>query len=189
MTRRITDAAEVASFRATAKSFCDLVATHKTLELPEFLRATYPALASLMAAALALPEVSQSPELVNDPDSTNKYFELAESLRGYIGKYDVWHEVFDPYVEAPPITFTLSNALAEVCEDITPGLQEWPKATAGERRAYVWDWTFKFQIDWGHNSIDAMRAIHALLFGHNIDEPDHEWPPRPHINEDASVSK
>jgi hypothetical protein len=177
MTRRITDSGTVVAFRDTASRFCRLVDSRNDHELSSLLRELESVLATLIADALALPEMKRFPSPYPGEDYDEDWSALYESLGTYFGRYDVFREVYDPYVNEEVLTGTISDAISGIYHDLSPGLRKWDGVAGSERRAIVWEWAFQFEIHWGHHAIDALRAFHSLLSTHRIGEPDHAWPP------------
>jgi hypothetical protein len=179
VTKRLTDSPVVESFRATAEKYCGLVDRRSDIELAEFLGRVQPLLASLVAGAMALPDIVRGGPVEFEEFGHDQWQALFGSLGDYFGQYDVYWELFDPYLREEPISSTLANSLSSVYRSLFPGVRGWERCTAGGRRTIVWDWQFNFDIVWGHDAIDALRAIHALLFAHHVGEAGATWPPEP----------
>ncbi|MEO6349241.1 MAG: DUF5063 domain-containing protein [Candidatus Limnocylindrales bacterium] len=177
MTKRVTDSPEVAAFRLTAARFVELVDRRGDYEVADFLRRLQPILAALVAHAMKLPLVERGGPTELAEFTIEQSTSLRKSLIAHLGKYDFYSEVYDPYVPEEPVVGSLADALETVYSDLFPGVASWVGSSAGGRRTAVWDWQFKFEIIWGHHAIDAIRAIHSLLFTHDIGEPYAEWPP------------
>jgi hypothetical protein len=173
VTRRVTDASGVTAFRSAADDFCDLIDRRRQLERGLFFKGLERSLAALVAAAVALPDVDNLGSRRND--DLGEYFALKTSLAEFFDHFDVVSEVYDPYDRAPqPITYTLSDATANVYSQIKPGLRDWADASASERRRLTWDWWFGFHVSWGHDAIDVIRAVHALS-RHRLGYWDADW--------------
>ena len=145
---------------------------------PALLHQVQPLLPSLMQAALQLPEPSRAGPL----DSARKHVEvwrpLYTSLGDQLAEYNYYWEIFDPYQLSEPIEGSLADDLSDLYLDLSEGLELWENGDAALRRSIVWEWRFRFEIHWGHHAIDAMRAIHALLYVHHIEDSDAAWPPK-----------
>ena len=61
--------------------------------------------------------------------------------------------------------------VAAFLASVQPLLPGWEGGTDAERRGIVWDWRFGYESLWGHPAIDAMRAIHSLLYLHHPRDP------------------
>jgi len=72
------------------------------------------------------------------------------------GRQYYW-EVFDPYVEEPPVKGSLSDDLLDVYRDVRRGLLLWDHNAP---QAAIWEWRFSFGVHWGNHAIDALRALH-----------------------------
>jgi mannose-6-phosphate isomerase-like protein (cupin superfamily) len=177
VTKRITDSPEVNAFRETASRFVELVDGRADYEVADFLRRIQPELARLVATAMELPAVERGGPMELAEFTHEESASLRQSLHVYVERYDFYSEVFDPYVPEEPIGGSLSDALETVYSGLFPGMSSWDASSAGGRRTAIWDWQWKFEYIWGHHAIDAMRAIHSLLFTHDLGEPFADWPP------------
>jgi len=73
--------------------------------------------------------------------------------------------VFDPFEpNAQPIVHTLSDDLADIYCDINEGLLEIGNQ-APVSSGTIWEWKFGLEIHWGRHAVNAISALHALLFG------------------------
>jgi len=73
--------------------------------------------------------------------------------------------MFDPFDqgECKPVTGSLSDGLADIYFDVKEGLMRIP--ADGEVPAHViWAWAFGLEIHWGKHAVEAIAALHALLF-------------------------
>jgi hypothetical protein len=169
VTRRVTDSPAVVDFLARGAEYVELIDRHREWSAAELLVRVFAPLASLVADALRLPSIGRpGPEEPRHDDPCASWVSLYESLKLHLASQDTYWEIYDPYVVEKPITGSLADCLAAVHDAICPGLNAWASASAGERRSIVWQWRFQFEIHWGHHAIDALRAIHSLLFEHNL---------------------
>lgn len=176
MTARITDKAEVTQFRALATSFCNLVRHSQSFEIAKFLTELEKLLPSLCHAAQLLPPIERCPDYhVKWLYTTWK--RLYVKLRDYLGKYDSYCHVYEPYdpEDTEPTIGSLSDDLADICRDLSPGLTAWKRAGAAKRRVIVDDWYMNYCIHWGDHAASAWRAIHWLVHNHDVGTDDESF--------------
>ena len=173
MTKRITESAEIASFRKASDDFCRVVATVSSQPLRQSCTTLFAIVHLLSYRALYLPDITSS-DAFDKPFSHASWKRLYDNLRAHFGRHNVYWQVFDPYdhehVEA--INGTLADDLSGIYGDIQPGLRAWANASAAERRSIVWQWRFQYAFHWGHHATSAMRALHSLVFGHDAGGED-----------------
>lgn len=176
MTERITDRIEVTQFRTLATAFCKLVRRPKSFEIPKFLTELEKLLPLLCHAAQLLPQFERCSDYHGKwPHTKWKHFFV--KLRDYVGKYDTYFQVYEPYDpdDTEPIMGSLSDDLTEICRDLSPGLTAWRSAEAAYRRAIVDDWYMKYCIHWGDHAATAWRAIHWLIHNHDVGTNDESF--------------
>lgn len=59
---------------------------------------------------------------------------------------------------------SISNDLAEVFQDIAPGIEDWEKANIDIKKGIVWGWKFGYENHWCDHATSVFRAIHFLLY-------------------------
>ena len=80
-----------------------------------------------------------------------------------LGKYDAYHEVFDPYVDEAPVVGLISDDLADIYLDLVSPLVAFE---AGRVNDAIWEWRFGLRGHCGDHLVDTMRAIHRLVHNH-----------------------
>lgn len=143
---------EVLAFVDQARHLCHFVETAHAQPLLSRLLGARQRLLELYRAAVMLPNVEPPDGIDAGPDP--------ERPKNWLGfeNFEVYSEVFDPYVNEAPVAGSLSDDLLDVYCDVRRGLDLWdqdvPKAAA------IWEWRFHFDTHWGDHAIDALRALH-----------------------------
>jgi hypothetical protein len=96
---------------------------------------------------------------------------MYDALTEKFEKWDKYWEIFDPTQQEEPVSGSLADDLTDIFRDLQKGL------AISERGASVsevlWEWRFSFKFHWGRHAMDALRAIHWLIFDHlSADEDD-----------------
>lgn len=139
------------AFVAQAREYCSSVERAAALPLPERLAVTRLRLLALYTAALDLPSVEPSDELACEHEP-----HIPTNWPGF-GEHDAYLEIFDPYIDEPPVGGSLSDDVCDVYLDLRRGLWLWD---AGRTDDAIWEWRFHFEHHWGDHAIDALRALH-----------------------------
>jgi len=143
-----------ATFAAQAQAYVDFIENAYTLDLPDRLREARVQLLDLYKAALALPAMPEPVTVEAGPSPSTP-----KDWPGF-GDRDHYWEVFDPYVNEPPVGPSLSDDLLDVYKDLLPGLV---LRDAGHAVEALWEWRFRFDHHWGDHAIDALRALHYAI--------------------------
>lgn len=143
---------DTAAFALQADQYCDFIQQASTLPLVSRLTEARVRLLELYQAGTALPEV----EPPDDYKAVSKPVPPAAWAR--FDRFEIYWEVFDPYVNEASLSTTLSDDLLDVYFDVLYGLDLWrseaPKAAA------ICTWRDCFDIHWGDHAVDAIRALH-----------------------------
>jgi hypothetical protein len=176
MDARITDSPEVTQFRAFATAFCNLVRHPQSVEIAKFLTELEKLLPLLCHAVQLLPPVERCPHYRGKWPHTT-WQRLFVKLREYLGEYDSYYYVYEPYNpdDTEPIISSLSDDLADICRDLSSGLTAWRRAGAAKRRAIVDDWCMNYRIHWGDHAATAWRAIHWLVHNYDVGTDDESF--------------
>jgi hypothetical protein len=172
MTPRITDTPPVKAFIRIAEKFCRLIEDREEFTEIEILQLSYRILPQLCLCAMNLPDIHLS-EHYHIKFATEHWSEIYNSLQQKIknGKYYHISDPCDPD-DTQPITYCIAGDLAEIYENIVPGIKDWPESNAAVRRGIVWEWKFLYGNHWGEHATMGFRAIHFLLFSHLVDSSD-----------------
>jgi hypothetical protein len=180
--------AELDAFATLAEEYCELIERRSALDRDAFLQSVHLLLPRLYAAALRLPSTNilftddgsededdevGPQDLPRDPDrvDTDAWRELFHSLGEFIGKGDLYREVYDPYEPPtePEVTGSLADDLADIYRDLLAGLHKWRRGESGEA---LWEWRFHFEGHWGEHLTGAMRALYTLSSTYELDWPE-----------------
>ena len=126
---------EVVAFVLQVDTFCDFVERASTLSMLERLVTARTRLLELYRVGLALPSV--------EPETGDAPPERSARPERWVGfaEHDTYAEIFDPYVDDPPVVGSLSDDLLDVYGDMVRGLDLWKH---GQRTNAVWEWRFGF---------------------------------------------
>jgi hypothetical protein len=86
--------------------------------------------------------------------------ELRSGLAVEFDPVDEYLEVFDPYVDEPPVPYRLSDDLTEIAGDLMHGLRHFD---AGRQQEALWWWQFTYLNHWGNHAGAALRALQAVV--------------------------
>jgi len=142
-------------FVKLVREYLELIDSRGRLSALELLRRAASLLPRLYAAGLELPDRRPvSDQVSGDVESPMK------DLSRILGAWDVYSEVFDPYVHSEAIETTLSDDLADIYVDLK---QELGDFDAGRVDDAVWGWKLTLAGHCGNHIVDAMRAIHRRI--------------------------
>lgn len=143
---------EVLSFVHQARQYCEFIVGAGELPLEARVEEARSYLLDLYGAGRVLPHVEP-------PDGFDAGPSPAEptNWQGF-ERFEFYWEVFDPYVDEPPGAGSISNDLLDVYRDVQRGLGLWD--SDAPREAAIWEWRFHFDVYWGDDAIDALRALH-----------------------------
>jgi hypothetical protein len=162
---------DVVRFVQSARKFCALVES-RDWDKEKWAEAILPTLAQLYSEVLRLPAVDPDdfPELPVAFDVSSKQWnELYEALGKFLGDSRWYWAYFDPTEPSDsnerPIAGDLADDLADIYRDVKPGINAWDSNVDEYLEEIIWDWTnVNFNSHWGLHAVDAMRALHRLVF-------------------------
>ena len=125
--------------------------------------------AQLGASQDVIPSGNAEPYVGGDPDLDELRSGLAERLAGC----DEYGELFDPYRDAEPTAFRLSDDLAAIAVALIHGLRHYQ---AGRTAEALWWWQYSYVNQWGTHGGAAMRALHAVVAHARLDVAEEEIP-------------
>ncbi len=163
----------VRDFIDVASRYCSLVEDRASYDAATFLFRVQELLPLLYHAALNLPEdepgTGQVPRLAHEEWSL-----IYNSLEAQLGDCDGYWEIFDPFDHEShePLRASLASDLAEIYEDLKPGLVGWREGDLNSQLKCIWDWRFGFESHWGTmHLVDALKAVTWLAFQHELGAP------------------
>jgi hypothetical protein len=125
--------------------------------------------AQLGASMDVIPPGNAEPDVGADPDLDGLRTGLAERLAAC----DDYAELFDPYRDAKPTAFRLSDDLAAVAMDLIHGMRHYE---AGRSAEALWWWQYSYVNHWGTHGGAALRALHAVVAHARLDVAEEEIP-------------
>jgi hypothetical protein len=168
---------DVVRFVESVRKLCALVES-RDWDREQWVETILPTLAQLYADVLKLPAVDPD-ELQEVPSkfdiSRERWNELYGALGNYLGDSRWYWAFFDP-TEPPdtkeiPIAGDLADDLADIYRDVKPGLSAWDSGVDDYLEQIIWDWAdVNFNSHWGIHTVDAMRALHRLVFLRGVGE-------------------
>jgi len=143
-----------ATFAAIVRRYCAFIERASTLTETTRLHQARRLLAELVHVACQLPSDTTGPNTKTTP--------LPQKTWSYFSTHEWYYEVFDPYVEEPPVRASLSDDLLDIYSDLRRGLVAYD---AGHVGTALWQWRFNFDIHWGNHAVDALRALQRACSG------------------------
>jgi Domain of unknown function (DUF5063) len=125
--------------------------------------------AQLGASRDVIPSGNAEPDVGADPDLD----ELRVGLAKRLAACDEYAELFDPYRDAAPTSFRLSDDLAAMASDLIHGLRHYQ---AGRSAEALWWWQYSYVNQWGTHGGAALRALHAVVAHARLDVAEEEIP-------------
>lgn len=154
----------IREFTEVLQRYCALIEHHNVCDPAEFLRSCQTLLVELYQKALNLPEVNQEGPFTQEKFSFESYAELRCSLSEFLGKWNLYYEIIDPYEYNNPVPVCLSDDLIHIYRDLTEGFKA---ANEGGNpisiRHAVWEWRFSFFTHWGAHLVSVLRPLHRIL--------------------------
>jgi len=169
MTARITETIEVKNFLNTATTFCNLVRRPNSVDIATFLAKLEILLPLLCSSVLLLPRMERSPDY-SGKWSHDTWQKLYKKLQNYLGKYDSYCRVYDPYDPGrnKPEMGSLADDLSDIYFDLSPGLSAWKRAGLDKRRAILDDWQMTFSGHWSYHLVSAWWSIHWIVYFYDV---------------------
>jgi hypothetical protein len=143
---------EVAAFVVQARQYCDFIERAAEYPLGRRLATARRQLVALYQAGVALPHAEPQGGTDAGPRP-----EPPADWPGFEAR-EAYFEVFDPYVDDPPVAASLSDDLLDVYLDVRRGLALWDRRAPGG--AALGEWRFHLDHHWGDHAVDALRALH-----------------------------
>jgi len=175
MTKRISDRQTVKDFVDIAGEFCLFIEQRNRYTDVEMYQGLYGLLPKLCLSAMNLPEIERF-NLYKGKNYHLAWKEIYMSLGKKFKASDDIYKNISPYQNnyssKEPWESSISNDIAEIYQDIAPGLEDWKDENASTKRAILWDWKFSYETHWGDHATDVFRAIHSLLYEKITDSDD-----------------
>jgi len=130
----------------------------------DFARRCAVILPQIYVAGLQLPDIEVNDSSVSERSVASPMREISRLF----GRYDCYHEFYDPYEESEPVVGSLGDDLGDIYVDLADPLRTYD---AGKVADAIWEWKFSLQGHAGDHLVDALRAIHRLV--HDRMPPDY----------------
>lgn len=148
-------AMEDEDFPALVREYLALLERAAQMPPHDLLSACARLLPRIYAAGLCLPEIG--------PDDASLPRSVPPPELPSLGKFDLYGEVYDPYIEEPPVTASLANDLVEIYSELAEPLGE---LDAGRTANAIWSWRFAIRGHCGDHLVNALRTIHRAIHDH-----------------------
>ena len=99
--------------------------------------------------------------------------QVREGLAVQLEPIDAYVEVFDPYSDDPPLSYRLSDDLADMANDLVRGLLHYD---AGRGREALWWWQYTYLNSWGGSAGAALRALQSVVAHVRLDAAQEDVP-------------
>jgi Domain of unknown function (DUF5063) len=152
-------------FAPLAREFTILLNRAAEMRPYDLLVACASLLPRIYTAGLNLPEV--------EPDDASSPEPVPHPSLPSLGRFDIYSEVYDPYVHVEPVMASLALDLAEIYSDLAGPLHEFD---AGRIANAIWSWRFNLRGHCGDHLVDALRAIHRAVHDHMPSDYDPDEP-------------
>ncbi len=167
----------VLEFVTVANEFCHFTESIDAHQRKEFVHKTQKVLTLLYLKASMLPQVEdlleETPEKFVSEDDYNY---LQRKITTKMGEFDTYQEVFDPdmqYSDAP-IAASLAENITDIYQDLKDFTLAYRIGTLEVMNDALFECQQNFEHYWGQKLVNALRALHALIYGDvNLDEASH----------------
>ncbi len=147
-------------FAGLVSEYVTLVDNLSTFTTSAFLFECSRLLPRIYLHALELPGVFVS-EAYGNEELDSPVGAIMEKL----GKYDFYHDIFDPIFDEEIVYQSISEDLADIYVDLKGQIHNFE--TGGVYKEYaIWNWSFGFQNHWGKHVLSTLKPIHWLLYNH-----------------------
>lgn len=159
-----SSSAAIREFAAGCKYYLELINQSGELDLHDLLESVHIALADLYSLGNKLPQVDTDAFLVSE--TTANSFEELETMRirlaAKLGDLDSYWEILDPYVFDGPVAFTLSEALADIYDNLFAGLEMF-NADYRYNEAAATEYWKDLDHHWGDHLINVLKVVRFAL--------------------------
>lgn len=160
---------EVIEFVTVANQLCLFFEQGQDIARKDFLDKLQKLLPLLYLKASLLPTLEPNFEDGNEKFIQEHDWQAIKDMVSYkLGAYDEYSEIYDPRqsVEFEQYEATLSENIADIYQDLKDFLMLYRISPDEIMNDAVWEVKQNFESFWGQYAVNAMRAIHYLVF-HN----------------------
>lgn len=162
---------EVIEFVTVANQLCIFFEQGQDIDRNDFLSKLQKLLPLLYLKASLLPSLEANFEDGNEKFvQENDWHAIKDMVRYKLGPYDEYAEIYDPRqsVEFEQNQAALSENIADMYQDLKDFLMLYRVSTDEIMNDAIWEVKQSFERYWGQYVVNAIRAIHYLIF-HNPD--------------------
>ncbi|PTN07770.1 DUF5063 domain-containing protein [Mangrovibacterium marinum] len=158
---------EVIEFVTLANEYCKFVENAGSLKTRDFLSKIQKILPLVYLKTSMLPNFESTEEVVLEKFvSEVDYSYLQQRMMNMLGEHDDYQEVFDRDMQFSevPLTASISENLADIYQDLKDFALCYRTGDEFVMQEALWECIDNFKNYWGQKLVNAMRAIHALVY-------------------------
>jgi hypothetical protein len=169
----------VIEFATVANEYCAFIETVDHFKRKIFisrLQKLFPLL-YLKAALLPEPDLEMSEDAPEKFVSEEDYNFILHKLEAKLGQFDAYHEVFDPSIQYSDMALeaSISENITDIYQDLKDFILAYRIGTLEVMNDALWECRNNFEQFWGQRLVNALRAIHNLIYGENdLEESDNQ---------------
>jgi hypothetical protein len=163
---------DVVEFVTVATHFCSILEDISIFNKKEFLETQSKILGLLYIKGFMLPfegmeEIVENPEHVTESD----WNFIQESISAKLGNNEVFIDFYEPSDLAETINISLSEAFADVYQDIRNFTELYQIGNVELSRETLKECRYNFELHWGPRALLIINEIHNILFsGESLDD-------------------
>ncbi len=158
---------QVIEFVTLANEYCKFIETAGSLETRDMLGKIQKILPLVYLKASMLPDFESTEEIVLEKFvSEVDYNYLQQRIMNMLGEYDDYQEIFDRDMQFSevPLTASISENLADIYQDLKDFALSYRTGDEFVMQEALWECVDNFKNYWGQKLVNAMRAIHSLVY-------------------------
>jgi hypothetical protein len=158
---------QVIEFVTLANEYCKFVEHAGSMETRDILGKVQKILPLVYLKASMLPDFESTEETVLEKFvSEVDYNYLQQRIMHMLGEHDDYQEVFDKDMQFSevPLTASISENLADIYQDLKDFAMSYRTGDEYVMQEALWECTDNFKNYWGQKLVNAMRAIHSLVY-------------------------
>lgn len=108
--------------------------------------------------------------VAEDTVSQEQAAEVARKISDRLGEHTHYWTVFDPFELEEPVAPILQDDFADIYKDLKNGLVIFDRGSERGVVDAVWQWRFDFENHWGRHVVEALRALHHVIYDYRLPE-------------------
>ena len=168
----------VADFVAVAGEYCMFAENTIRFSKVDFLDKARKILPMVYLKMSLLPKFESIFDDENEKFVTEEDWDyIHQSVKKKLGFHDEYREVFDPltHEQVEQSTASVSDNLADIYQDLKNFITLFNIGTEEMMNDALWECQLNFEEFWGQKLLNALNAIHRVLFsGDNLEEEESE---------------